>query len=126
MISPVELGAELTDAGRAGIGDNAEVAAAEITVRIHELRVIEDVEELGSNLDAHRFGDSSNLLQPQIRVQKAWSMEELTVCCTKLAWLLRDKCIRKEIRVGAIWSRVVGILNMDRPHQIRCIGIRTA
>ena len=85
MILPVELGAELTDAGIARLGDNAKVAATEIATRVLELRMVEDVEELRSDLDAHAFLNTSNFLQAQIGVRKPWSVEELPVSVAKSA-----------------------------------------
>jgi hypothetical protein len=87
IVLPGELHTELTDSGRAGAGDDTKIIAAKITARIIELCVIEDVEELGAELDIHGFGNTSVFLQAEICVQNARAVEEAPVGCSELAQL---------------------------------------
>ena len=62
--SPDELRTDLPDARIASVGNISEASAADIPARIHELRVIEYVEEFASNLEIFCFCDRDDLLQP--------------------------------------------------------------
>lgn len=55
-----ESRADLPDARVPRAGHLAELTAAEIPIRIGELRVIEDVEEFGAYLERHGFFDHSS------------------------------------------------------------------
>ena len=56
-MSPNELRADLPDARIARTGHPAEVAAVDITTRVVELGVVENVKELSANLEPHRLPD---------------------------------------------------------------------
>src|SRR5437762_14051880 len=75
-VLPVKLRADLPDARIVRAVDQTESAAADVAARIVELRVIENVEEFSSNLESHRFGDSSSLRHAKIRIEKPRAVEE--------------------------------------------------
>lgn len=74
--SPDELRTYLPDARIAGIGDIAEVRAADVPARVHELRVIENVEEFTPKLQGHCFRNGDKFGYSQISVVEARAMEE--------------------------------------------------
>lgn len=74
--SPDELRTDLPDARVAGVRDISEASAADIPARIHELRVVENIEEFTPNLKQLGFGDRDRLLKPEIGVVEAGAMEE--------------------------------------------------
>jgi hypothetical protein len=76
MQSPNELRTHLADARIAGICDIAEAAAADVPARIHELRVVENVEEFAANLERHGFPNGNDLRYPEIRVIETRAMKE--------------------------------------------------
>jgi hypothetical protein len=77
--SPDKLRAELSDAWIASIGDLAKARTADVPARIHELRVVEYVEEFGTDFERHGFLDGNYLRDTQIGVVEARTMEESTV-----------------------------------------------
>ena len=50
--SPNELPTDLSNSRIAGIRDVSEASAADVPVRIHELRMVEDVEKFSANLES--------------------------------------------------------------------------
>lgn len=78
--SPDELRAELPDAWVARAGDNSHVAI-DITTRVQELSVIEDVEEFGGDLERLSFGNGNSLGYAHIEIVDARPVEESPVCC---------------------------------------------
>jgi len=58
---PDKLPTELPDTRITRVRDISEVAAADVAARIHELRVVENVEEFGANLERHGFPNGSDL-----------------------------------------------------------------
>ena len=74
--SKEELQTHLSDSRIASASHIAELAAAEIPVRIEELRVIEHIEELRAKLNYHAFAHRSVLVQRHVPIVKAGSAEE--------------------------------------------------
>jgi len=62
FLLPDELRAQLPNAHGTGAGYVSEAATADITARVIELRVVEDVEEFTPNLERLRFRDRDYLL----------------------------------------------------------------
>ena len=56
-VLPKEFQAELANARISRVSNHAEVAAAEVSIWVIELSVIEDVEELSAEFKHGRFGD---------------------------------------------------------------------
>ena len=81
--SPDELPAELPDARIAGIRDVAEASVTDIPTRIQELCVVENVEELRSNLEVHGLGDGNHLAYAQIGVVESRPVKESPVRCAE-------------------------------------------
>ena len=52
------------------------LAAADIPARIHELRMVENIEEFTPNLEHLGLGDWDRLLKPEIGVVEAGAVEE--------------------------------------------------
>src|SRR5712692_3371013 len=104
---PVELRADLPDARIVRAVDQTKSAAADVAARTVELRVIENVEELSSNLEGHRFGDSSSLRHAKICVEKSRAVEETTARVAKGAEhrVLREG-IRQEVAIAAIGIQI--------------------
>ena len=78
---PDELRAELPDAWITRICDISEAAAADVAARIRELRVVENIEEFGANLERHGFLNRNDLRYSETRVVEARTMEESTIRC---------------------------------------------
>src|SRR5205807_10516688 len=94
---PEEFHAELAYSGIPRLGDYSEITAAEVTARIHELCVVKDIEELGTELEGHSLGKLGALQNREIGIQKARSMEEAAARGAELAQILRGKRIWEEI-----------------------------
>lgn len=77
--SPNELRTDLADAWVASVGDVSEAAAADVTARIKELRVVEDVEEFRPNLERHGFPNRNDLRDPEIGVIDPGAVKESAV-----------------------------------------------
>ena len=77
--SPNELRAELPDARVTSVGNLPKARTADIATRIHELRVVEYVEEFTTDLEGHRLPDGNDLRDPQIGVVETRAMEESAV-----------------------------------------------
>lgn len=75
-VLPDEFSADLPDARIAGLGDIPEVTATDIPARVHELRMVEDVKELTSNLENLRFCDWDSLGDSEIGVVESRTVEE--------------------------------------------------
>src|ERR1700726_1068609 len=75
-LSEVELRADLADARIARAADQTEAAAGSVPVRPAKLSVVENVKELGSNLDNNRFGDRNPLLHAEIGIDDSRAVEE--------------------------------------------------
>ena len=60
----------------AGVADNAEGSIADIPTRIHELRVVEDVEELKTHIEGEIVLDLRVLQYAEIGVDQAGTIEE--------------------------------------------------
>ena len=128
---PDEFRADLPDARITGVGDISEASAADIPARIHELRVVENIEEFTPNLERPAFGDRDDLLYSEIGIVEARAVEESPISgaesATVRAWggpsekaVGRDKCALVKIceRARGI-ARVAGV---NRSHEIRHIG----
>src|SRR5205085_8546934 len=76
FLSPDKFRADLTDAWIAGIRDVTEVAVADVPGWISKLRVIEDVEELTSNLEMHSFIERDYLRYAKIGIVDSGTVEE--------------------------------------------------
>src|SRR5262245_33645132 len=112
--SPVELGADLAFATRKpGAGHDTEQIAVEITVRIVELRVVENIENFSPNLKGHGFFDDGPLRDAEVRVVQTGTVEELAVRVAKLTQRTGCKGIRQEKSVGTIGPGFTRILDHD-------------
>src|SRR5215472_3615039 len=76
---PDELRTELPNARITRVGDISEAAAADVPARIRELRVVENVEEFGANLERHGFSNGNDLGYSETGVVEARTMEESAV-----------------------------------------------
>ena len=77
--SPDKLRTDLANARITGVGDISEACAADIPARIHELRVVENIEEFSPNLEQLGFCDRDRLLNPEIGIVEARAVEESPV-----------------------------------------------
>lgn len=78
-VLPDKLRAELADTRIVGIRDISEAGAAYVAARIHELRVVENIEEFTANLDRHVLPDRNDLRYSEIGVVEARAMEESAI-----------------------------------------------
>lgn len=133
--SPDELRTDLPDARVAGVGDISEASAADIPARIHELRMVENIEEFTPNLEHLGLGDWDRLLKPEIGVVEAGAVEESPIRgaegATIRAWggpneiaVGRDKCALVKICERA--RGIARVADVNRSHEIRHIGGGTA
>ena len=76
---PVEFGADLADARIARIGDNPKARTTDVPARIHELRVVKDIEEFETEIEGEILLDDGVLQDAEIRVVEAGTMEEAAV-----------------------------------------------
>lgn len=133
---PNELRTELSDARSSRIGDISEAAAADVPTRIHELRMVENVEEFGANLERHGFSNGNDLRDSEIGIVEARAMEESAIRCPEtsairtgqnprhISALSSRKCALAEIREGTGSSPWVMFLN--RTHEVGHISGRAA
>lgn len=82
-MSPDKFRAELADARIVGIRDISEAGAADVAGRIHELRVVENIEEFTANLDRLGLRDRNDFRYSEIGVVEARTMEESAICCSE-------------------------------------------
>lgn len=133
--SPDKFCTDLADTGRLRIRDVTEAAVADVPARIHELRMVEYVEEFAANLDRHGLPDGKDFRNSEVRIVEPRAMEEPAVRCTESSAVgagsgpseiavSRDEGVLVEICVGSRGrARVVGV---NWSHQIRHIGGGTA
>jgi len=133
---PDELRAELPDAWIPRIRDVSEAAAADVPARIHELCVVENVEEFSANLERHGFLNRNDLRYSETRIVEARAMEESAIGCPEtsairtgqdprhISALSSGKCTLVEIREGTGSS--AGIRFLNRTHDIGHISGRAA
>jgi hypothetical protein len=76
---PNELRADLPDAWVASVGNLPKVRTADVPARIHELRMVEYVEEFTPDLERHGFRDRDDLRYSQIGIVETRAMEESAV-----------------------------------------------
>jgi hypothetical protein len=80
----------LANARIVSIGDISEASVADVPARIHELRMVEYVEEFTPNLERLVFPDLDSLGYAEIGVVEAWTVEEAAVrrseCSAVRAW----------------------------------------
>jgi hypothetical protein len=129
---PVELRANLPDSRIAGPGDDSKVPAADVSARIIELGVVENIEEFAPNLEGHRFSDGGPLRQPEIGIAETRAMKEPPVGRPEGS----ESCVNSERawqeeasgRVGgrATGIRLARIQGHDLPDEVRHIRGRTA
>jgi len=135
---PVELRAELTDAWIASLGDNTEIRVSDVSTRVLELRVVEDVEELDANVERQIFLDPGSLRDSEVRVVETGTMEEAAAGRTKGA----QRCVfgergwqevasRSGTGYGRVECRASGVClarvnNLGIADAVRHIGGRTA
>ena len=74
----LELQTKLNKPWIVGRGNTAEVCTADVAIRITEVHMIEDVEELGSEFDGLALTDSRTLHQGDVEIDVARSMEHVT------------------------------------------------
>ena len=129
---PDELRAELPDAWITRICDISEAAAADVAARIRELRVVENIEEFGANLERHGFLNRNDLRYSETRVVEARTMEESAIRCPKtsairtgqntghISALSSGKCVL--VKVGERTGGRPGIRFVNRAHEIGHIG----
>jgi len=88
--SPDKLRTDLANARIVSIGDISEASVADVPARIHELRMVEYVEEFTPNLERLVFPDLDSLGYAEIGVVEAWTVEEAAVrrseCSAVRAW----------------------------------------
>src|ERR1043165_6066147 len=71
-----EAQAELNlSSGRRGLGDGAELRRVDEAVRRAEVRVVQGVEELGAELEAHLLGDGELALQREVERLEAGAVD---------------------------------------------------
>jgi len=75
-VSKEHLQRQLADARVASAIDHSESAGVDVAGRIDELRVIENVEKFGSELDTEALCDPRVLQQRHIKVVDSGTMEE--------------------------------------------------
>ena len=129
---PNELRTELSDARSSRIRDISEAAAANVPARIHELRVVEDVEEFGTNLERHGFLNGNYLRDSKVGVVEARTMEESPIRCPEKAAIRTSQNPRHISALGSGKCALVeiceragsgaGIIFVNRTHEIGHIG----
>src|ERR1700693_242504 len=135
--SPVELRADLTDAGIARIGDDSEVGVANIAARIHKLRMVEYVEKFDAEGKSIILFNFSSLQKPKVSGVTSGTVEDAPVGGAKSAHIgVNSKCARKQVasrswlrRVDSIRTTGISfarIHNHHRAHNIWHIRSRTA
>src|ERR1700730_3436426 len=77
--SPIEFGAELTDARIARFADDSEAAVADISGSILKLRVVEDVEEFNPEIERVILMNHGSLREAEIGVVETRAVEEPAV-----------------------------------------------
>ena len=83
LTSPNKLRADLADTRRPSIRDVAEGGAADVSAWVHELCMVEYVEEFTPKLQGHCFRNRDNLRNSEIRIVEARAMEEPAICGSK-------------------------------------------
>ena len=83
---PVEFRADLTNAWIARIGHDSETRIADVPVRIHKLRVVEDVEKFKTEIESESLIDRGMLQHAKIGVVESRAMEEAPVGGAESAW----------------------------------------
>src|SRR5579863_3299571 len=73
---PDKFRTDLADASWLSIGDVTEGCAADISARIRELKVVENIEEFAAKLDRHAFLDGEYLRHSEIGVVEARAVEK--------------------------------------------------
>ena len=74
--SPIEFKADLSNARVARVRDNPEVRTVDVSGGIHELRVVEDVEEFDTKIERVVFMNHGSLREAEIGVVEARAVEE--------------------------------------------------
>lgn len=92
--SPNKFRTHLADTRRLRLRDIPEAAVADIAARVHELQVVEYVEEFAANLERHGFPDGEDLRYSEIGVVEARPMEESAVGGAKLATFAGQNPVR--------------------------------
>jgi len=77
--SPDELRTQLPNARVVSVGDVSEVRTADVPARVHELGVVENIEEFAPDLERQRFPDRNDLRYSEIGIVEARAMEESAV-----------------------------------------------
>ena len=129
--SPEELQTDLTDARGLGIGNISEAPTGNIPARIHELRMVEDIEEFTPKLEYLGLGDRDRLLEPEVGVVEAGTVEESAVRCPESSTIRartriesatgRGERVLVEVGVGLCARSAAGIHYVNRSDQIRHI-----
>lgn len=87
----VELQTKLDQSWVSGCGNTSEVYVADVSVRITKVSVIEDVEELGSELDGLVLTDSGTLHHREVENDVARSVEDVATETTESARITINK-----------------------------------
>src|ERR1700693_5953783 len=106
--SPVELGANLTDAWIARIGDDSEAGVGDVSGRIHKLRVVEDVEKFDTKIESIILFNYGTFRHAEIGVVESGTVEEAPVGSPKSS----ESAVLHE-RAGG-WYTGVGIRDRGR------------
>src|SRR5439155_2405495 len=93
-----ELHRQLADALAAGVSDNSKVRVTNVAIRVPELRVVEDAEELSANLEPFGLGQLTIFEKPEVLVIDSWSVEEASVSIRELGGLLESEAC--DVRIG--------------------------
>lgn len=132
-VSPDEFPTELPDARRLRVRDITEAGIADVAGRVHELRMVEYIEEFSSNLDRHRFLDGEYLRRSKVGIVEPRPMEESAVCRPESSAIrarsdpgekaigLRERTLAK-VRERARGCGGAGVRYLNRSHQIWHIG----
>src|SRR5215831_6826314 len=76
---PVELKAKLSNPRRPGIADNPKRRVGDISLGIHKICIVEDVEKFHTNVESQTLFNSGMLQQAEIRVDDSRTVEKATI-----------------------------------------------
>ena len=89
--------------GKSRVDDLPESAGCCVQVRIAEIRVIEDIEKLSSELEVEPFGDLRIFGDVEIRIDEVWSDDRIAphvswmACVRTGTWRLKHRGITKPL-----------------------------
>src|SRR5438552_4524629 len=121
---PEEFQAHLPDARIARAGHITKQAAVEISSRVVELGVVEQIEELRTKLERHALSYFGVLVNGNIKVIESGPVEEPGIGVAKSAQRAGDKSVLGEEHVRPSRAGQPGILSFQGSHEIRDIRSR--